>query len=239
MITNLLLTGGPTHDFANTSRELASLLREGSCDTPPIATTIVTDPTEFFARLRGSAVTDGEPWNLVTVYALRWRMEAERYASQRNDWAYDLDAADAALLHEHVNAGGGLLSLHTAVICFDADPVWHSLSGAVWDWERSSHLEVANVRIDTAAGGASHPVTAGVEPFEIVDEVYGFLDELPVLEPLLTATHGGRAHPVLWARTLGAGRVVTDTLGHGMASLTHPTHRAILCRAAAWAIGDL
>ena len=41
----------------------------------------------------------------------------------------------------------------------------------------------------------------------------------------------GIAHPLLWARAVGAGRVVTDLLGHGVESVTHPAHRTILQRA--------
>ncbi len=52
--------------------------------------------------------------------------------------------------------------------------------------------------------------------------------------PLLTGAHGGRAHPLLWARTVGAGRVVTDLLGHSLESFEHPVHRVVLQRAARW-----
>ena len=238
MISNLLLTGGPTHDFARTALEIASLLHEPAPGAQSISTTIVHEPIEFFDHLRRAAIGECEPWDLVTVYALRWRMGADRYESQRTEWAYDIDAVDVALIAAHVARGGGLLALHTAVICFDADPTWRALLGAAWNWERSSHLDLANVRVENTLVGAAHPLTARVESFEVIDEIYGFLDELDDIEPLLTSTQGGRAQPVLWARSVGAGRVVTDLLGHGLESLTQPTHRAILRRAAAWAIGD-
>jgi uncharacterized protein len=238
LTNNLLLSGGPTHDFAATSHEIASLLHETAPSAASITTTIVQSPTEFFDLLRAAAEGKREPWNLVTVNALRWRMEAARYASQRAEWAYEIDPVDLALIAGHVTSGGGLLAMHTAAICFDADPTWRRLLGAAWNWERSSHPEVASVFVDCTIAGTAHPVTAELEPFAIVDEIYGFLDQVDDIEPLLTATHGALAHPVLWARLVGSGRVVTDLLGHGVESLTHPTHRTILRRAAAWAIGD-
>ena len=85
--------------------------------------------------------------------------------------------------------------------------------------------------------GRSHPITAGEERFVVEDEAYGFLDLVDDLDPLLVTSHGGRSHPLLWARPVGRGRVVTDLLGHGPSSLGHPTHRAVLSRAAAWATG--
>jgi type 1 glutamine amidotransferase len=39
---------------------------------------------------------------------------------------------------------------------------------------------------------------------------------------------------VLWARSVGAGRVVTDLLGHDVAAMDHPSHRELLRRAAHW-----
>ena len=227
MTANLILSGGPTHAFTDTSARLSGLLSSEGIDS-----VIVEDPHEAIARLADPEQT----WDLVTVNALRWSMEASRYAPLRVDWACTLDAAEAQVLVDHVRLGGGLLALHTAVICFDTQPAWPELVGAAWNWERSSHPPFGDVEVIVTAEGDRHPLTAGLGPFCIRDEAYGFLDERPDLTPLLTATHGGRAHPLLWARDVGAGRVVTDLLGHDEASFSHPTHAEILRRAAHWAV---
>ena len=39
---------------------------------------------------------------------------------------------------------------------------------------------------------------------------------------------------MLWARPVGAGRVVTDLLGHDVAAMTHPNHREVLRGSARW-----
>ena len=65
-------------------------------------------------------------------------------------------------------------------------------------------------------------------------EVYGSLDLTAEVEPLLTSPHEGADHPVLWARQVGRGRVVTDVLGHDAAAMAHPVHAEILRRAARW-----
>jgi type 1 glutamine amidotransferase len=122
-------------------------------------------------------------------------------------------------------------------VCFDADPVWRELCGAAWDWAASSHPPLGPVTVAVTAEGRGHPITAGVEGFEVVDEVYAFLDQVEGIVPLLTASQGDGDHPVLWARTVGLGRVVTDLLGHGPTSIGHPAHRAMLGRAAAWTLG--
>ncbi len=234
MNRNLLLSGGPVHDFDATSGAIAALLASG--DGGPIDTTVVDDPNDAFARLRAAGADRAPAWDLLTVNALHWRMEVERYAHRRDRDGFDLNVADGELISAFVHGGGGLLAVHTAVVCFDAEPHWRALIGAAWNWERSSHPAVAEVAVQVTDAGRRHPITAGIEPFVIVDEVYGFLDPADDIEPLLTATHDSTVHPLLWARTAGAGRVVTDLLGHGVESIAHPAHRTILRRAAAWTL---
>ena len=136
MTTNLVLSGGPTHDLATTSARVAAVLeRDG------IESVVVDDPRAAIARL----VAEPGDWDLVTVNALRWRMEADRYADLRDQWSFTLADHEAEALSAHVRRGGGLLALHTAVVCFDGHPLWRSLVGASWDWERSSHPPVAEV----------------------------------------------------------------------------------------------
>ncbi len=232
MIRHLLLSGGPTHEFATTSGLLADLLTDHG-----VTTTIVTEPADAGAVLRAAEDGTGEAVDLLTVNALRWRMDQERYAHQRADHAVVLDTADLAVLDRFVRTGGGLLALHTAVICFDADPVWHTLCGASWNWERSTHPPLGPVAVDVTAAGRRHPLTTGLPSFSVEDEAYAFLDTDPDIEPLLVTAHDGATHPLLWARAVGQGRVVTDLLGHGPASFAHPTHASILARAATWATG--
>jgi len=226
---HLVLSGGPGHDFDATTAELAALSATVGLDP-----TVVTEPVEFFTALRRAEAREIPPWDLVTVNALRWRMETGRYADQRDRLAFALGPADAAVLARHVTGGGGLVVLHTGVICFDADPTWHELVGASWNWESSSHPPVADIDVGVTAAGREHPVTEGVGPFRVRDELYLRLDTVDDLVPLLTASHLGRDQPLLWARHRGDGRVVTDVLGHDAASMTHPAHHAVLRRALSW-----
>lgn len=234
MIRHLLLSGGPTHPFEATSAEIVDLLEQSPGET--FHTTVVTEPAAAIDLLGQGT------WDLLTVNAMRWRMEADRYAHLREGQAFDLLPADAEVLANHVTQGGGLLALHTAVICFDAQPAWHELLGAAWNWTRSSHPPLGDVSVSITDTGRDHAITAGVDGFHLIDEIYRFLDEVDDVEPLLTASPDDRSqpairHPVLWARSVGRGRVVTDLLGHGVESLANPTHRRILQRAAQWAAG--
>ena len=175
--------------------------------------------------------------DLLTVNALRWRMEVDRYAHLRDDFAFDLTPQLAALLERYVLGGGGLLALHAAVICFDAEPTWRRLCGASWNWAASAHPPVGPAAVQVTVSGQAHPITAGLTDFTITDEVYGFLDEEAGLDPLLCSSHAAAGAPA--AVGPGAGRRPGR---HRPARprrvvLSNPTHRTILRRAATWAIG--
>lgn len=228
---HLLLTGGPNHDFAATSAVVVELLAGHG-----FTTEVVVEPSAVLDRLDAAARGDAEPVDLLTVDALRWRMDQARFASLRDRYAVAVDDADLAVVERFVLAGGGLLCLHTAVICFDGAPRWRDLCGAVWRWDRSGHGPVAPVEVGPTAAGAAHELTAGLDPFVVEDEVYCDLDAVDDLVPLVAAVVDGQPQPLVWAREVGRGRVVTDLLGHGLASRAHPTHQDLLVRAATWAV---
>lgn len=233
MSCNLLLRGGPTHDFAATSAALAAVFAEHG-----VRTVMVDEPAEAVAALRAGEAEGGRITTL-TVDALRWRMDQPRYAGQRDRWAVDPDDDDLATVEEFVRGGGGLLAVHTAVICFDGHPRWTGLCGAAWNWDRSSHPAPGPITVEVTEHGRTHPVTAGSVGFEVHDELYGDLDLADGIEPLMIGRTGagGAPQPVLWAREMGAGRVVTDVLGHGPDSITHPGHREVLAAAVRWICG--
>ncbi len=226
---HLVLSGGPVHDFAATTEMLVALATDAG-----MASTVVTDPAEFFDRLRSSASGSGGQWSAVTVNALRWRMTAARYAAQRKEFAYEAAAEDLAILTDHVRGGGGLLAMHTAVICFDAAPMWTDLLGGAWNWEHSGHGPPAPTVVACTAAGRAHPTTRAATAFTVTDEVYRGLDVATAVQPLLTATDADADHPVVWAREHGRGRVVTDVLGHDTESLRHPAHAELLRSAYRW-----
>jgi type 1 glutamine amidotransferase len=222
MRRNLLLSGGVAHDFPATSAALASLLEEVGVES-----VICDDPVEGLRHV--------EDFELVTVNMLRWRMEVERYLHLKDTWAISLPEHTRAALSGHVRGGGGLLGMHGASICFDDWPEWRSVLGGVWDWECSGHPPLGPVSVHVSGG---HPIVEGIGDFEIEDEAYGDLSREADVRGLLSAVHGGAAHPLLWAREVGAGRAVYDALGHHVASYEVPEHRLVVQRAALWALGD-
>lgn len=226
MARNLILTGGHTHSFATAAPALAALLADHG-----IASTIDDDIE------RGAATLASSRPELLTVYALRWSMRAgDKYAPYRGQWAFSPSQAAREAIGEHVACGGAVLALHTAIICFDDWPGWGDLLGAHWVWGRSSHPPFGAV--DVRAAEPSHPLLQGLPEFTLQDEAYAGLAMRDDVQPLMhVRAASGDWQPALWTRIVGVSRVAVDTLGHDAAAFTHPVHRRIVARAAAWVLG--
>ena len=223
----VIVSGGVAHDFPASSAELVRVLAEAG-----VPATVETDVESVLTGLGAS----GGQRPLVVLNMLRWTMQVERYVHLRDQWSISLSEEARAGLVEHVGSGGGLLAMHGASICFDDWPQWRDLLGGVWRWDSSSHPQLDGA-VRVAVATDRHPIVAGVDDFDIVDEVYGFLDRTDDVVGLMSSPHGGTDHPLLWARTVGSGRVVYDALGHHVASYAVPEHRRIVGRAARWAAG--
>ena len=223
---NLVLTGGIRHAFEDNTRIVVDLLaRDG------IESEITEDIAAGIRRL------DAERFDLVTVMALRWPMQGDpKYAPYRQQHGFLMPQDCRDTLRRFVTNGGGLLGLHTACLCFDDWRGWRDLLGGAWAWGRSFHPPPGPASVRPTE--TRHVLTAGLDPFEVFDEIYSGLDIAPGIAPLLTATAAsGPAEPVLWAHCPGEGRVVFDALGHDRRSLLDATHGRLIRRSAAWAGG--
>jgi type 1 glutamine amidotransferase len=226
MANNVILSGGHTHSFPVAAPALAALLAEHGIDS-----VVEMDPEAAIRR-----VAQARP-ALLTVYALRWTMQqGDKYAPYRERWGFSLSARARAEVEAHLARGGGILALHTAIICFDDWAGWGNILGGRWVWGRSSHPPYG--RVDARPDEPRHPLLAGLPAFSLEDEAYGDLELDPGLQPLMRVrAAGGDWQPALWTRMFGHGRVVVDTLGHDAGAFSHPVHRQIVARAARWASG--
>ena len=224
---NLLLTGGIVHPFESSAPALERVL-----DGHGIESTVTDDLEGGLAELaRGG-------FDLLTIYALRWSMQDDKYAPHRGRWALTLSAAAREAIVAHLHRGGGLFGVHTASICFDDWPEWRRILGGAWVWGQSGHPPPGPVQVHIAR--PEHPLVLGIGDFTLDDEVYGDLslerDVVPLIEATAIAGNRG-AHPMLWERRVGRGRMVYDALGHDAGSIEHPVHARILARCALWALG--
>ena len=78
--SNLILTGGINHDFVTASNALAEELIKSNIHS------------EVYSDLpAGLAELDHRSFDLLTVFALRWRMlDDQKYEPFRAEWAYEI-----------------------------------------------------------------------------------------------------------------------------------------------------
>ena len=224
MYKNLILSGGIYHDFDQSSQALVELLKPLHIDS------VIHDDIE--AGLDELAKGD---YQLLTVNALRWRMLDDKYAELREQWQFDLSDQGRGNIRQYMQAGGALLGMHTASICFDSWPEWKSILGGTWQWGLSFHPPVGPVQVTVET---NHELLRGVSSFRVNDEVYHHLDLTSGVECLLygEGADGASAQPLLWKHQYGQGRVIYDSLGHDEASLKEANHKQLLQQAVKWLV---
>lgn len=228
MPRNLILAGGVYHPAEATGAPLVDILAEAGLDS-----VVERDVERGLGRL-----ARGE-FERLTVACLRFTMvQNEKYAPFRAEWALSLSPAGRAAIRGYLAGGRGLLALHTAPISFDDWPEWPALLGVGWRWGQSHHPPLAQAQ---ARACAVHPITRGLAPFAVDDEIYADLVVAPWMTPLVEARHAADEawRPVVFAGEDGGARRAYCGFGHDAASLNEPEHRAMIVRAARWVGGEL
>jgi type 1 glutamine amidotransferase len=151
------------------------------------------------------------------------------------------DTAQQEALAAAVAAGKGVVALHGAnILGWEGEGVaakdrpLFDLLGNRYLSHGPGHHEGRHV-IEIVA---EHPITAGVESFELFDEYYEFEladQNIQVLAERHRAD--GEIIPVLYAREVGKGRVVYLALGHDMRAWGEPAYRTLVRQALQWAAG--
>jgi len=79
-----------------------------------------------------------------------------------------------------------------------------------------------------------HPVTWGLNDFEILDEVYGGSEILPTIKPLLSTTQPKSMRYVAWINHYGKSDVLYIQLGHGPSAFSNQNYRRLIQQAIEW-----
>lgn len=142
-----------------------------------------------------------------------------------------IGAARDGLL-DHLSGGGSLLAVHSAATSFPGMPEWEQILGGRWVDGTSMHPPISEtvVRVRTGA----HPIVDDLGDFSVFDERYSHLRIGDGVTPLAEHDHDDLVHPLAWARQYDAGRVVLDTLGHGVESYDSAGRVQLLQREIDW-----
>lgn len=134
-----------------------------------------------------------------------------------------------------VRDGKGFFVQHIASASFKEWKEFGKLCGRKWVFGTSGHgprkpFEVKVVKKD-------HPITKGIENFEVDDELYAKLQGDEPIEVLMEAYSdwSKKVEPLLFTLPYGKGRVVYNTFGHDGKALRTPSVAKLIVQGVEWA----
>ncbi|MEK7404930.1 MAG: ThuA domain-containing protein [Acidobacteriota bacterium] len=137
--------------------------------------------------------------------------------------------AQQQAIWDFVERGGGFLALHNAQGLYPPGGLYYKLFGG--DYGGHPKPYVFTIRIENK----DHPVTAGVEDFEIFDEHHMckyYLDREHFL--LRSIARDNTAAPAGWWNEAGKGRFCYLSPGHTPEALGHPMMQRMMRNAVNW-----
>jgi len=142
------------------------------------------------------------------------------------NFSTDLEASAEQIqaLVQAVEQGVGYVGLHAATATFRDSEAHTRLIGGSF----ARHPPIKSFTVDRLA--ADHPVTAGVAPFTIEDELYHLTTVAPDIHVLAWAEE----QPMIYVRQQGAGRVCYIAPGHDHRTLGCAAYAQLVRQAIDW-----
>ena len=209
----LILAGDNYHDANDAFEGVGSVLRnegvevECTSDFAAFGEEMLADKDLFVILRDGIEFADGR--------------EGERVA-----W---MQPIQETAIEQFVLKGGGFMPLHNSGWGYP----WNGGYRRTLAGYYVGHPAIAKFKVEVV--NRSHPVTAGVESYEIVDEQHFLWFDYDRVEVLLVSQgEDGRQSAAGWAYEYGKGRVVYLADGHTLEILQHSTYQRLLRNAALW-----
>ena len=158
------------------------------------------------------------------------------------DMVQDISDAQKANLIATLKQGKGLVVLHHALASYQAWPEYAQIIGGrfflqptQWEekeWPTSTATHGLDLTIEIA--DSKHPITKGLDDFQIHDETYGGFWVNPKAHPLLKVEHPTSGEVIGWTTQYGKSRVVYLELGHDHFAYDNPGYRTLIERSILW-----
>jgi uncharacterized protein len=216
------------------------------------------DPSESTIRL--AVVTGGHHFDVPAFHHLfRGLAGVDAYIQTMDDFASSPQAtrdAYAAVLFYHMlqdspndagvpgyaskpiaavarlkETGQGIVALHHTLLAYPQWPLWRELTGIDPAWQSYHHDQ----RLKVQVAQRDHPITAGLNDFELVDETYQMNEPDAGSQILLTTAHPTSLKAQAWVRSFGLARVFSLVLGHDNQAWGNAGFEEVLARGIRWA----
>ena len=144
-------------------------------------------------------------------------------------------------LEELGETGQGILMLHHALTAFPKWQYWLDICG-MGDTTKAHRPGVqsrTNQDLHIEVVDPNHPITMGIESWDMVDETYNFPDTGEGSDVLLRVDHPQSMNTIAWTRKHKDVRVFCLQSGHDNQTLSNPNFRLILGRGVQWLAGRI
>ena len=142
-----------------------------------------------------------------------------------------------------LKAGKGLLFMHHSICAYQDWPEYESIVGGKYYEKKkddkfgaSSYLH--DVDFNVHIMHPLHLVTNGMKDFKLHDEVYGNLEVLPQIYPLLSTDHPKSNMMIGWTLKKDNSKIVFIQPGHDKNSFTNPGYRQLIKQAIGYITTD-
>ena len=134
-----------------------------------------------------------------------------------------------------VKGGKGFFVQHLASASFAKWDEFGKLCGRKWVMGTSGHGPRSVFKAKIA--NKEHPITAGLEDFDVDDELYAKLQGTSEINVLVEADSdwSNKTEPLVFTLSYGKGRVVHNAFGHDRKALMTPNVQKIIARGVEWA----
>lgn len=135
-----------------------------------------------------------------------------------------------------LEAGKGLLFLHHSICAYQDWPEFESIIGGKYYEKKKNDKFGAssyenNVDFYVQMVHTSHPVIKGIKDFVLHDEVYGNLEVIPEIYPLLSTDHPKSNILIGWTLKKQNSKIVFIQPGHDKNSFTNPDYMRLIKQA--------
>ncbi|MBI3666817.1 MAG: ThuA domain-containing protein [Acidobacteria bacterium] len=155
------------------------------------------------------------------------------------DLAQNITEEEKRNLMAFVASGGGIVALHHTLGSFQGWEGYQELIGGKYflkaEGDHPASTFQHDVWINVQVADPEHPVTRGITPFRIYDEVYNKFWVSPKAKVLLTTHHPNSGRAIAWISPQEKARVVYIQLGHSGQAYSHPSFQQLLRQAIRWA----
>lgn len=206
--------------------------------------------------IKVAVITGGHYFDVPGFHAVfRDMPQVDSYIQLEDNWAADigqvLDSYDVLLFYnmprgapedknrsvlENLGASGqGIFLLHHAILAYDQWPFWSDMVGIA---DRSFGY-VMKQELSTEIADPAHPITQGMEPWQMVDETYSMASAGQDSHLLLTTDHPNSMRVLGWTRQFKNSRVFCYQSGHDNLTYVDPNFRQTILRGIQWCAGRI